>query len=255
MKCITIDDEPLALAQLNAYIEKVPFLELVKGCHTALEAFDVIASNKIDLIFIDINMPDLSGMDFVKSLTNKPLIIFTTAYSEYAIEGFKVDATDYLLKPFSYADFLKAANKALHQYELLNRKDQPAQPQPTQTTDKPADAQVQHNSLFVKADYKMVRLDLNTILYMESQNEYVRIFFENQKPIMTLISMKMLEDQLPLNQFMRVHRSYIVNLTKISAVANNRIIFGKDVYIPIGNQYKDQFNAFLEKHYLGKGDK
>jgi DNA-binding LytR/AlgR family response regulator len=107
----------------------------------------------------------------------------------------------------------------------------------------------------VKADYKMVRLDLNTILYMESQNEYVRIFFENQKPIMTLISMKMLEDQLPLNQFMRVHRSYIVNLTKISAVANNRIIFGKDVYIPIGNQYKDQFNAFLEKHYLGKGDK
>jgi len=252
MKCITIDDEPLALAQLNAYIEKVPFLELVKGCHTALEAFDVIASNKINLIFVDINMPDLNGMDFVKSLTNKPLVIFTTAYSEYAIEGFKVDATDYLLKPFSYADFLKAANKALHQYELLYRKDQPAQ---QQIPEKSTDGQSQHNSLFVKADYKMVRLDLSTILYMESQNEYVRIFFENQKPIMTLISMKMLEDQLPLNQFMRVHRSYIVNLTKISAVANNRIIFGKDIYIPIGNQYKDQFNTFLEKHYLGKGEK
>lgn len=253
MKCITIDDEPLALAQLNAYIEKVPFLDLVKGCHTALEAFDVIASNRIDLIFVDINMPDLSGMDFVKSLTNKPLVIFTTAYSEYAIEGFKVDAIDYLLKPFSYADFLKAANKALHQYELLNRKEQPEEQQ-TQAAEKPANEK-ERNSLFVKADYKMVRLDLNTILYMESQNEYVRIFFEDQKPIMTLISMKMLEEQLPPNQFMRVHRSYIVNLTKITAIANNRIIFGKDVYIPIGNQYKDSFNAFLEKHYLGKGDK
>ena len=192
-------------------------------------------------------MPDLNGVDFVKSLVNKPIIIFTTAYTEYAIEGFRVNALDYLLKPFGYNEFLKAANKALHQYELQAKIQQyplPASPE--------VPAENSNNNLFIKADYKMIRLDMNKIIYMESQNEYIRIFFEDQKPVMTLLSMKKLEERLPAERFMRVHRSYIVNLEKITAVANNRIIYGKDTYIPIGNQYKDKFNEYLEKHYLGK---
>ncbi len=247
IRCITIDDEPLALIQLTGYIEKVPFLKLVKACNSALEALDLLAKDPVDLIFADINMPDLNGVDFVKSLVNKPIIIFTTAYTEYAIEGFRVNALDYLLKPFGYNEFLKAANKALHQYELQAKIQQyplPASPE--------VPAENGNNNLFIKADYKMIRLDMNKIIYMESQNEYIRIFFEDQKPVMTLLSMKKLEERLPAERFMRVHRSYIVNLEKITAVANNRIIYGKDTYIPIGNQYKDKFNEYLEKHYLGK---
>lgn len=247
IRCITIDDEPLALVQLTGYIEKVPFLKLVKACNSTLEALNLLAKDPVDLIFADINMPDLNGIDFVKSLVNKPIIIFTTAYTEYAIEGFRVNALDYLLKPFGYNEFLKAANKALHQYELQAKMQQHpllVSPEVTAENDK--------NNLFIKADYKMIRLDMNKIIYMESQNEYVRIFFEDQKPVMTLISMKKLEERLPAERFMRVHRSYVVNLEKITAVANNRIIYGKDIYIPIGNQYKDKFNEYLEEHYLGK---
>ena len=243
IRCITIDDEPLALIQLTGYIEKVPFLKLVKACNSALEALDLLAKESVDLIFADINMPDLNGVDFVKSLVNKPIIIFTTAYTEYAIEGFRVNALDYLLKPFGYNEFLKAANK----YELQTKTPQsPLQAIPE------IPAENSNNNLFIKADYKMIRLDMNKIIYMESQNEYIRIFFEDQKPIMTLLSMKKLEERLPAERFMRVHRSYIINLEKITAVANNRIIYGKDTYIPIGNQYKDKFNEYLEKHYLGK---
>lgn len=247
IRYITIDDEPLALVQLTGYIEKVPFLKLVKACNSTLEALNLLAKDPVDLIFADINMPDLNGIDFVKSLVNKPIIIFTTAYTEYAIEGFRVNALDYLLKPFGYNEFLKAANKALHQYELQAKMQQHpllVSPEVTAENDK--------NNLFIKADYKMIRLDMNKIIYMESQNEYVRIFFEDQKPIMTLISMKKLEERLPAERFMRVHRSYVVNLEKITAVANNRIIYGKDIYISIGNQYKDKFNEYLEEHYLGK---
>lgn len=247
IRCITIDDEPLALVQLTGYIQKVPFLQLVKACNSALEALDLLAKEPVDLIFADINMPDLNGVDFVKSLVNKPIIIFTTAYTEYAVEGFRVNALDYLLKPFGYNEFLKAANKALHQYELQSK----AKLHPSAFT--PEDpAGNESVNLFIKADYKMIRLDMNKIIYMESQNEYIRIFLEEQRPIMTLLSMKKLEERLPADRFMRVHRSYIVNLEKITAVANNRIIYGKDTYIPIGNQYKDKFNAYLEKHYLGK---
>lgn len=244
IRCIAIDDEPLALTQVTGYIGKVPFLELVKGCNSALEALEIMTSTPIDLIFIDINMPDLNGMDLVKSLSNRPMIIFTTAYPDYAIEGFQVNALDYLLKPFSYNDFLKATQKALHQYELLTR-DKPQVQAALQS-------EQEINSLFIKADYKMVRMDINSILYMESQNEYVRIFSESTKPLMTLISMKALEEQLPPDKFMRVHRSYIINLQKITAIANNRIIYGKDIFIPIGNQYKEKFNQYLEKHFLGK---
>ena len=232
MKCIAIDDEPLALKKLTGYIEKTPFLELVKACHSPLEAIDTLVAESVDLVFVDINMPYLNGLDFVKSLTNRPIIIFTTAYSEYALDGFKVGALDYLLKPFSYNDFLQSVNKALRQYELVHgAKDEI-------DTD---------NVIFVKSGYKTIRLNVNDITYIESQNEYVRIYLENDKPVMTLLSMKSLEERLPIDRFMRVHRSYIVNLAKITEISRNRIVYGKDVYIPVGDQYKERFYQYLDK--------
>lgn len=244
IRCIAMDDEPLALTQITGYIGKIPFLELIKACSSAFEALSVLSITPVDLIFADINMPDLNGMEFARSLKNRPMIIFTTAYSEYAIEGFKVDAVDYLLKPFGFQDFLKAANKAQHLAELQ-------QPSSGAGTTEVQSKESGEKYLFVKADYKIIRLDTDKILYMESKSEYVRIFLEESKPIMTLLSMKALEERLPADRFMRVHRSFIVNLQKIQAVANNRIIFNKDAYIPIGNQYKKNFSNYLDKHSLG----
>lgn len=237
MKCIAIDDEPLALKQLAGYIDRTPFLELTKACHSAIEAMDELVVNPVDLIFVDVNMPDLNGLDFVKSLTIKPLIIFTTAYSEYAVEGFKVDALDYLLKPFGYSEFLRSVNKALHQFELIKGV-------------KTSFEIEKDNVIFVKSGYKTVRINVNDILYIESQNEYVRIYLINDKPLMSLLSMKSLEERLSSEKFMRVHRSYIVNLSKITEVSHNRIIFNKDTYIPIGDQYKERFNKYLNKCIL-----
>ena len=240
ISCIAIYDEPLALRKLGDYINRTPFLELESSCSSALEAMRVLSEKELDLMVIDINMPDLSGMDFVKSLVRKPMIIFTTAYSEFALEGFKVDATDYLLKPFNYQDFLHAADKARLQHELfsrpLNRSEEGETP----------------DSLFVKADYKMIRIDFRDILYIEGQSEYARIFRENQPPVMTLLSLKAIEERLPTNRFMRVHRSYIVHLDKVKEVARNRIIFAPDTYIPVGDQYKDNFNRFLDTNSLIK---
>jgi len=236
IKCLAIDDEPLALKQIGSYIQKTPFLELAGLCNSALTALEHLSVSKIDLLFVDINMPDLSGMDFVKSLKEKPFIIFTTAYSEYAVEGFKVDAVDYLLKPFGYSDFLKAANKVRSLAEL--------------STAPTADAVPGKDYLFVKADYKVLRIELSEIVYIESMHEYVRIHLDNNKPVMTLLSLKTLEEQLPSDRFMRVHRSFIVNSQKIKIVERNRIVFDK-VYIPVSEQYKNVFQDFLNKNILG----
>ena len=246
IKCLAIDDEPLALAQLTSYIEKVPFFQLAKACSSAMEALEWLSTESVDLIYVDINMPDVNGLDFVKSLRDKPMVIFTTAYAEYAIEGFRVEAFDYLLKPIGFNDFLRSANRATEQKSLSEAKNKPAAEGGATT------ASEQEGYLFVKADYKMLRIDINKILYVESQSEYIRIYFDNDKPIMTLLSMKALEERLPADRFMRVHRSYLVNSTKITAVANNRIIIGKETYIPIGNQYKERFNLFVDRHFLGK---
>ena len=246
IKCLAIDDEPLALAQLTSYIEKVPFFQLAKACSSAMEALEWLNSASVDLIYVDINMPDVNGLDFVKSLRNKPLVIFTTAYAEYAIEGFRVEAFDYLLKPIGFSDFLRSANRAAQQKALSEAKNNP-----TGEGGKLTEMD-QEGCLFVKADYKMLRIDINKILYVESQSEYIRIYLDNDKPIMTLLSMKALEERLPTDRFMRVHRSYLVNSAKITAVANNRIIIGKETYIPIGNQYKERFNLFVDRHFLGK---
>jgi DNA-binding LytR/AlgR family response regulator len=237
IQCIAIDDEPLALKQISSYIQKTPFLELVAECQSAFEAMDALKNNTILLMFIDINMPDLSGMEFVKSLTNKPYIVFTTAYSEYAIEGFKVDAIDYLLKPISYSSFLKAANKVKNIVDLTTVKQ-------TETIS----STITH--LFVKSEYKLMRIELADIKYIESMHEYVRIHLLNDKPVMTLLSLKAIEEQLPHDKFMRVHRSFIVNLDKVKIIERNRIIFDTNIFIPISDQYKDQFQKYIDKNFM-----
>jgi two-component system LytT family response regulator len=236
IKCIAIDDEPLALKQISSYLDKTPFLETMALCHSAFKAMEYLENNEVDLMFVDINMPDLSGMDFVKSLTQKPQIIFTTAYSEYAIEGFQVDALDYILKPISYASFLKSANKAKTWFEL-NQK----QTESIQTT---------QDSLFVKSEYKMVRIFFSEIKYIESSNEYIQIHLVNDVPVTTLIRLKVMEEQLPKDKFMRVHRSFIVNLDRVKVIERNRIVFDQNVYIPVGDQYKENFQAFVDKTFL-----
>jgi DNA-binding LytR/AlgR family response regulator len=236
IKCLAIDDEPLALTQISSYIEKTPFLEAVALCQSAFEAMDYLAENEVDLMFVDISMPDLNGMDFVKSLADKPQIIFTTAYSEYALEGFQVDALDYILKPISYANFLKAATKAKTWFEI-NQK----QKETIQTT---------QDSLFVKSEYKLIRIFLSEIKYIESSNEYIQIHLVNDKPVTTLIRLKAIEEQLPKDKFMRVHRSFIINLDAVKMIERNRIVFDQKVYIPVGEQYKEAFQAFIDKTFL-----
>lgn len=236
IKCIAIDDEPLALEQISSYIQKTPFLECVALCQSAYEAMEYLTNNEIELMFVDINMPDINGMDFVKSLKQRPQVIFTTAYSEYAIEGFQVDALDYILKPISYAGFLKAANKAKTWFELNQR-----EPETIQTT---------QDCLFVKSEYKLVRIMLADIKYIESANEYIQIHLLNDEPVSTLIRLKVIEEQLPKDKFMRVHRSFIVNLDRVKVIDRNRIVFDNKVHIPIGDQYKETFQAFIDRAFL-----
>ncbi len=235
IKCIAIDDEPLALKQIAAYIDRTPDLELVAALNNAQDAYAILENKDVDLLFVDINMPKLSGMDFVKSLQQNVGIIFTTAYSEYAVEGFKVDAIDYLLKPIGYDQFITAVNKA------KKRLNPPVDKEQVDGND---------NYLFIKSEYKIVRIELNNIIYIEGMREYVRIHLINQKPVLTLLSFKKLMDKLPAKQFMRVHRSYIVNLNKITTIERMRIVFDDEVRIPVSDQYKGAFQKYIDEHFL-----
>ena len=240
IKVLAIDDEPLALQQLVVYIKKIPFLELAGECQSALEAKEILNKENIDAIFCDINMPDLNGMDFIKSLAAPPLVVFTTAYSEYAVEGFKVDAVDYLLKPFGLDDFRRAA-------ERLNERLKTLTSQLLSFTPHPED-----DTIFVKTDYRVVKLAVNDICYIEGMSEYLKIHLESlPKPVVTLLSMKKMEEYLP-SYFMRIHRSYIINLKKIQEVNKNRVIMDSDTYLPIGDNYKEAFNDYLSTKFLGK---
>lgn len=242
IKCIAIDDEPLALQQLVAYINKIPFLSIVAQCQSAIEAKQIMENDVVDVMFCDINMPDLNGMDFVKSLAYPPIIVFTTAYSEYAVEGYKVDAVDYLLKPFGLDEFQRAANKVKRVYEQINDNDSA----PSQSVTEDA------STLFLKTEHRIVKVDISDILYVEGMSEYMKIHLLSQpKPLVVLLSMKKLEERLPVN-FMRIHRSYIINLDKIVEVNKNRVIMNQDVYLPIGDLYKETFNNYLNTRFLGK---
>ncbi len=239
IRCLAIDDEPLALKQLSSYISKVPYLMLVKSCNSALEAREVMNQEQIDAIFIDINMPDLNGMDFVRSLDTPVLVVFTTAYSDYAIEGYKVDAVDYLLKPFGLDDFTRAADKVKQRYDLLHTPTDVSTPDETD------------NAIFLKTDYKIVRVSLPDILYIEAMSEYLRIYSTSlPRPIVVLLSMKKMEEKLPQNMFMRIHRSYIINLHKIIEVNKNHVVMGQDASLPIGDLYKDAFNNYIASKFL-----
>ena len=245
IRVLAIDDEPLALRQLVAYIGKVPFLELVGQCQSAVKAHQLLNEESVDAIFCDINMPDLNGMDFVKSLPVPPLVVFTTAYSEYAVEGFRVNAVDYLLKPFGLQDFQRAANR------LKERMGDEATGGAQEPVDSPR-TPVADDTIFLKTDYRIVKVSISDIRYVEAMSEYLKVWVEGEaKPIITLLSMKKMEERLP-GYFMRIHRSYIVNLTKIQEVNKNRVIMGPDVYLPVGDLYKDGFQSYLNTKFLGK---
>ncbi|MBS2099799.1 LytR/AlgR family response regulator transcription factor [Carboxylicivirga linearis] len=234
IRTIAIDDEPLALQLLTSYIEKTPFLELIGAFDNPIDALEFLNHEEVDLMFIDIQMPDLTGVEFARILEKPPKLVFTTAYEKYALEGFKLEAIDYLLKPFGYDDFLKAAKKAEKQIDLESQ----------ETVD------ANNSFLFLKSDYKIRRINFNDIHYIEGLKDYVKVFLQHQdKPIMSLNSLKALESKLPDEKFMRVHRSFIVNLEKIETIDRSRIVFGKE-YIPVSDQYKKQFKDFLDKNFL-----
>ena len=241
IRCLAIDDEPLALQQLVSYINKVPFLELAAQCRSAIEARRFLENDAVDAIFCDINMPDLNGMEFVKALMAPPLVVFTTAYSEYAVEGFKVNAVDYLLKPFGLQEFQRAANRLKERMEGAGM-----------TAENTPAKETEDDTLFLKTDYRIVKVSIGDIRYVEAMSEYLKVWLEGQsKPIITLLSMKKMEERLP-DTFMRIHRSYIINLTKIQEVNKNRVIMDQDTYLPIGDLYKDSFQTYLNTRFLGK---
>jgi len=243
MKCIAIDDEPLALKQICAYISKTQDLELVASFESSVEAQKYLQSdkNEVDLMFVDVNMPDLSGIDLVKSLINPPIVIFTTAYTEYAVDGFKVGAIDYILKPIAYEDFKKGVEKA---FETFSHKEEERQQQARSSKYVP-----NNRYFFLKSEYKIIRINFQDIKYIESVREYVRFHLENSRPIMSLLTIKAVENYLPKDRFMRVHRSYIVNLDKVNEIERFRIVFDGDTFIPISEQYKEKFQDFLDRNF------
>jgi two-component system, LytTR family, response regulator LytT len=240
LNCIAVDDEPLALSLVSFFVEKTPFLNLVGKYSSGVDALQVLHQQPIDLIFLDIQMPDLTGIELARVLSqtskdsHSPRIIFTTAFNSFALEGYKVDALDYLLKPFNYEEFLRAATKAKNYFELIHR------PAPVAT-------EQDDEYLFLKVEYQLVRVAYRDILYIEGLKDYVKVHLQDTpKPILSLTSLKALEEKLPAKRFMRVHRSYIVALEKINAVTKNSIQIGKET-IPVSEQYKDEFGKYLSK--------
>ena len=241
LNCIAVDDEPLALGLVCAFIEQTPFLKLIGKYSSGVEALQGLHEQKPDVIFLDIQMPDLNGIELARVLDSrenpKPRIIFTTAYNQFALEGYRVDALDYLLKPFNYEEFLHAANKALAYAELLQKAN----------AEVVAPETVSDEYLFLKVEYQLVRVALNQILYIESLKDYVKVWLENEpKAILSLTSLKALEDKLPAKRFMRVHRSFIVSLDKINSITRNSLQIGK-ITITVGEQYKPAFSQFLSR--------
>lgn len=237
IRTIAIDDEPLALQLVKGYISRTPFLELAATFDNPLDAMEFLQENEVELIFLDIQMPDLTGTEFTRILGGSYKIIFTTAYEKYALEGFRLEAVDYLLKPFHYEEFLKAARKA----EKLIR---------LERAEKGQEITANNEFLFIKSEYKIRRINFNDIRYIEGLKDYVKVYLVSEtQPVMSLSSLKSLEEKLPKTKFMRVHRSYIVNLEKIETIERSRIVFGK-VYIPVSDQYKEQFQEYIDKNFL-----
>ena len=241
---IIVDDEPLAQDVLETYIEKIAELNLVQKCNNVIEANDALKNHDIDLMFLDIQMPQLTGIDFLKTLTKPPLVIFTTAYPNYALDGFELNALDYLLKPISLERFMKAVNKALDRLELENKEGTP------DATAESGDQQLDY--IFVKADKKLVKVNYSDIIYIEGLKDYVIIRMDKNR-IITLQTMKSLEAKLPSGIFKRIHRSYIVNIEKINAIVGNMVeVFekGQPKHLPIGKNYREDLLAIINKNRL-----
>ena len=235
IRCAVVDDEPLALGLMASYVKKTPFLELVGAYNSAVQAMQEMHDHPVDLIFLDIQMPELNGLDYSRMIPPQTRVVFTTAFNQYALDGYKVNALDYLLKPISYPDFLQAANKAQEWFKLVEQSKQPEK----------SEKEEEIQSIFVKSDYKLIQIELKNILYVEGLKDYVKIYEENAtRPVMSLMSMKAMEDMLPSDRFLRVHRSYIVQKEKIRIIEHNRIVFG-NTYSPIGDSYKQSFQDFL----------
>jgi DNA-binding LytR/AlgR family response regulator len=233
MKCLIVDDEPLAQQVMQEFTGRVPFLDIVAICSSATEAAEIMRNNTIDLIFLDIHMPRISGLEFIVSYPNPPQFILVTAYSEYALQGFNVNATDYLMKPVPFERFLKAVNKAHELYRLRNN------------SGVPIEDQIQR-FILVKSGYQTIKIVLDTIQYIEGLKDYVKIYTEGKKPILSLLTMKGLVETLPENKFMRIHKSYIISTDRISAISRNRVMIGEK-WIPVGENYRDVFRSKLFK--------
>ncbi|MFV0346665.1 MAG: LytR/AlgR family response regulator transcription factor [Bacteroidales bacterium] len=237
LSCLIVDDEPMALALLQSYVEKTPFLDLKAVCESAFEVMEYLNANApVDVVFSDIQMPDLSGLEFAKHLPKSTKLVFTTAFDRYAIDGYKVNAVDYLLKPFNYSEFLAAANKVLEMNKSI-------------------DAQAQYLTdnkefIFVKSEYRQLKIYLKDILYIEGMKDYAKFYLASSpKPILSLISMKKLESELPSALFMRLHRSFIVALDKIDSLERSQVIIGKQ-RITVAPQYKEAFDEYLQGKML-----
>lgn len=239
--CIAIDDEPLALGLIASYIKKTPFLELGGEFDNPLDALEFLEENPVQLLFLDIQMPDLTGIDFAHILDKKYKVIFTTAYEKFALEGFKVEALDYLLKPISYEVFLKSANRAKKHFELISKHEEPQKDSPV-SSDK--------DYLFVKADFQIKRINYNDILYFEGLKDYIKLYLKSSKTAIVFhATLKAVEAKLPADKFMRTHRSFIVNLENIKTIEKYRIIYGNK-YIPVSDKNKDAFDEFIRKKFL-----
>lgn len=238
LNCIIIDDEPLAQELLRGYVEKTPFLQLAGVYSSALQAMASMSGrDDIHLMFLDIQMPGLNGLEFSKMVSAHIRIVFTTAFERYALEGYKVNALDYLLKPISYVDFMQAVNKAVQWFEMKQSCKIPAELPDTS-----------QEYIYVKSDYKLVQVELNRILYVEGLKDYIKIHIEGEpKALISLFSMKKMEEILPPDRFIRVHRSFIVQKSKIKLVERNRIVFDKE-YIPISESYRQEWLNFINEH-------
>lgn len=241
LKCAIVDDEPLALGLLESYIKKTSFLELSGSYSSAIQAMKYLPEHPVDILFLDIQMPELNGLEFSRMVPEDTRIIFTTAFDQYALDGYRVNALDYLLKPISYSDFIEAINKAVQWFELRQKADK-------QSTN--AGSENKKDYIYVKSDYKLIQIELNKILYIEGLKDYIKIHLEGEeRPILSLVSMRAMEEKLPADQFIRVHRSFIVQKQKIKVIDKGRIVFGKE-YIPISDSYKQELQNYVNEHIV-----
>ncbi|MGN6491025.1 MAG: LytR/AlgR family response regulator transcription factor [Agriterribacter sp.] len=231
IKCVVIDDEPLAVSLLHEYIKRCSKLEMMNGFTDALDGIDYINTHRPDLLFLDIQMPDITGIELLKKLSNRPVVILTSAHRDYAVDGYEMGVADYLLKPFDFERFQKAVDRAIERIELNTRDNASLLPE-----------------VFVKSEYKLVKINLDDIVYVESMDDYIRIYLNNSKPVITLMRLKTFLEKLPAADFKRVHRRYIVSMNKIKTLETRRLVLKTGVEIPVGDTYQQVIQQFREQH-------